>query len=113
MSKFEAQNIRNVAIVGHSGEGKTSLAEAMLFNGKAIDRMGKTTDGNTVMDFDEQEIARGISVSLSVAYAVWNDVKINTVLYYSVHSHFRDRQVRPENKSIYANRFNTFGNSKV
>ena len=70
MSKFEAQNIRNVAIVGHSGEGKTSLAEAMLFNGKAIDRMGKTTDGNTVMDFDEQEIARGISVSLSVAYAV-------------------------------------------
>ncbi len=79
MSKFEAQNIRNVAIVGHSGEGKTSLAEAMLFNGKAIDRMGKTTDGNTVMDFDEQEIARGISVSLSVAYAVWNDVKINII----------------------------------
>ena len=68
MSKFEARNIRNIAIVGHSGEGKTSLAEAMLFNGKSIDRLGRTSDGNTVMDYDEQEIAKKISISLSVAY---------------------------------------------
>lgn len=79
MSKFEAGNIRNIAIVGHSGEGKTSLAEAMLFNGKSIDRLGKTTDGNTVMDYDEQEIAKKISISLSVAYTVWRDTKINII----------------------------------
>ena len=60
-----AKNIRNIAIIGHSGEGKTSLAEAMLFNAKVIDRLGKTADGTTVMDYDEQEIARGISISTS------------------------------------------------
>ena len=74
---FNAKNIRNVAIIGHSGEGKTSLAEAMLFNGNQIDRMGKTQDGNTCMDFDEQEIARKISVSTALAYAIWKDTKIN------------------------------------
>lgn len=79
MSKFEARNIRNIAIVGHSGEGKTSLAEAMLFNGKSIDRLGRTSDGNTVMDYDEQEIAKKISISLSVAYTVWRDTKINII----------------------------------
>ncbi len=79
MSKYEANNIRNIAIIGHSGEGKTSLAEAILFNGKTIDRLGKTSDGNTVMDFDEQEIARGISISLSVGYTEWQGVKINVI----------------------------------
>ena len=74
-----AQNIRNVAIIGHSGEGKTSLAEAILFNGKTIDRLGKTSEKNTVMDFDTEELARGISISLAVAYANWKDVKINII----------------------------------
>ena len=60
MGKIISKNIRNVAIIGHSGSGKTSLAEAILFNGKSIDRLGKTTDKNTVMDFDEQEMQRGI-----------------------------------------------------
>lgn len=77
--KFNAKDIRNIAIIGHSGEGKTSLAEAMLFNGGSIDRLGKTDAGNTVMDFDEQEIARKMSISLSTAYTVWNDTKINIV----------------------------------
>ena len=77
MGKFLAENIRNIAIIGHSGEGKTSLAEAMLFNGGIIDRMGTTADKNTVMDFDEQEMARGISISLSAGYTIWNGVKIN------------------------------------
>ncbi|MBO5286204.1 MAG: elongation factor G [Clostridia bacterium] len=76
---FSAKDIRNVAIVGHSGSGKTSLAEAILFNGGSIDRLGKTASGNTVMDFDEQEIQRGISISLSTAYTKWNDVKINVI----------------------------------
>lgn len=74
-----AKNIRNIAIIGHSGEGKTSLAEAMLFNAKVIDRLGKTADGTTVMDYDEQEIARGISISLATANATWEGVKLNIV----------------------------------
>ena len=72
-----AKNIRNIAIVGHSGEGKTTLCEAILFNGGAIERMGRVDTGTTVSDFDEQEIARKMSVSLSAAYTTWKDVKIN------------------------------------
>ncbi len=79
MGQFNADNIRNIAIIGHSGEGKTSLCEAILFNGKSIDRLGKTTDKNTVMDYDAEETARGISISLSCAYTCWQDVKINLV----------------------------------
>ena len=79
MGKFTAENIRNIAIIGHSGEGKTSLAEAMLFNGKSTDRLGSVTDKNTVMDYDEQELSRGISVSLGLAYTVWDGVKINLI----------------------------------
>ncbi len=79
MSQILSENIRNVAIVGHSGAGKTSLAEAILFNGKTIDRLGKTADKNTVMDYDEQEMARGISISLACAYTSWRDVKINII----------------------------------
>ena len=79
MGKIISQNIRNIAIVGHSGAGKTSLSEAILFNGKSIDRLGKTADKNTVMDFDEQEMARGISISLACAYTFWRDVKINVI----------------------------------
>lgn len=79
MGVITADKIRNVAVIGHSGEGKTSLCEAILFNGKSIDRLGKITDKNTVMDFEEQETARGISISLSVAYTYWKDVKINLV----------------------------------
>lgn len=79
MDKICAEKIRNVAIIGHSGEGKTSLAEAMLFNGKSIDRLGKTTDKNTVMDYDAEETARGISISLSCAYTYWQGVKLNII----------------------------------
>ena len=72
-----AKEIRNVAIIGHSGEGKTTLCEAMLFNGGVIDRMGKTEDGTTVTDFDELEKAKKNSVYTSVAYLIWKGVKIN------------------------------------
>lgn len=79
MGKIITEKIRNVAIIGHSGSGKTSLAEAILFNGKSIDRLGKTTEKNTVMDHDDQEMQRGISISLACAYTYWDDVKINLI----------------------------------
>ncbi len=71
------ENIRNIAIVGHSGEGKTTLCEAILFNGGAIDRMGKVADGTTVSDFDELEKAKKMSIYTSCSYVNWKDVKIN------------------------------------
>ena len=76
---ISAKDIRNVAIIGHSGEGKTTLFEAMLFNSGVIERMGRVDNGTTVSDFDEQEIARKMSVSLSVASVIWKDVKINLI----------------------------------
>lgn len=79
MGNVISEKIRNIAIIGHSGEGKTSLAEAILFNGKSIDRLGKTTDKNTVMDYDAEELSRGISISLACAYTEWEGVKINIV----------------------------------
>ena len=75
--ELSAKNIRNLAVVGHSGEGKTTLCEAILYNAGAIERMGKIENGTTVCDFDEQEIARKTSISLALAYCVWKDVKLN------------------------------------
>ena len=71
------ENIRNIAIVGHSGEGKTTLCEAILLNGGAIDRMGKVADGTTVSDFDELEKAKKMSIYTSCSYVNWKGVKIN------------------------------------
>ena len=73
----QSENIRNIAIVGHSGEGKTTLCEAMLFNGGAIDRQGKVPDGTTVSDFDELEKAKKMSIYTSCSYLIWKDVKVN------------------------------------
>ena len=75
--KFQGEHIRNIAVVGHSGEGKTTLCEAMLFNGGAIDRQGKVLDGTTVSDFDDLEKAKKMSIYTSCSYLVWKDVKIN------------------------------------
>ena len=74
---ISGENIRNIAVIGHGGEGKTTLCEAMLFCAGAIDRMGKTDDGTTTTDFDELEKARKSSVFLSCANLTWKDVKIN------------------------------------
>lgn len=71
--------IRNVVLLGHSGSGKSTLMEALLFNGGSIDRMGNVTEGSTVSDWDEEEIARGISLRLSVAPYVQNGIKVNVV----------------------------------
>ena len=79
MKDYQAQDIRNVAIAGHGGRGKTTLAEAMLYLAGATDRLGKVADGNTVMDFDAEEKKRKISVSSAVAPLEWRDVKINLI----------------------------------
>ena len=74
---IKGENIRNIAVIGHSGEGKTTLCEAMLFNGGAIDRQGKVPDGTTVSDFDELEKAKKMSIYTSCSYLIWKDVKVN------------------------------------
>lgn len=72
-----AKEIKNIAIIGHSGEGKTTLCEAMLFNAGVTDRMGTVESGTTVTDFDEIEKAKKFSVYTSVAHLNWKGIKIN------------------------------------
>lgn len=77
MKNYTADNIRNIALAGHTGKGKTTLAEAMLFIAGATDRLGRTKDGNTVMDFDPEEKKRECSFSTSLASLEWKNTKIN------------------------------------
>ncbi|MEE9179889.1 MAG: elongation factor G [Vicinamibacteria bacterium] len=77
MKTYETANVRNIAIVGHGGSGKTSLTSAMLFDSGAVNRMGKVEEGNTVTDFDADEIERQISFSTGLAHCEWNKTKIN------------------------------------
>jgi elongation factor G len=77
VKSYPTENIRNIVLVGHGGAGKTSLAEALLFRSGAITRMGKIQEGNTVCDFDEEEIKKQISVSTALAPVEWDDHKIN------------------------------------
>ena len=79
MAGISAKNIRNIALLGHGGEGKTTLAEAILFNAKALDRQGRVDDGNTTMDFDPEEIGKKISISLATANATFKGVKLNLI----------------------------------
>ncbi len=79
MSKLSAGQIRNVAIIAHSGAGKTSLTEAILFNAGAIDRMGSVEAGNTTTDCEPEEISRKISVVSAVAHCDWKDTRINLI----------------------------------
>lgn len=76
---YTPDKIRNIMIAGHSDSGKTTLAEALLFTGKAIDRQGRTEEGNTTMDYDPEEVRRGGTLSTSIAPIEYNDIKINLV----------------------------------
>lgn len=79
MKQYLAARIRNIALTGHSDSGKTSLAEALLFKAGASDRLGKTSEGNTVCDFDPEEIKRKVSVCTAVAPFAWGSTKINLI----------------------------------
>ena len=76
---YTAKDIRNICLLGHGGDGKSALAESMLFLTKGTDRLGKRADGNTVSDFDSEEIKRGYSISTSVLPVEYNKCKINVL----------------------------------
>ncbi|NMA49498.1 MAG: elongation factor G [Tissierellia bacterium] len=77
MKAYATDKIRNVALLGHSSNGKTTLTEAMLFATGVTSRQGKVTEGNTVSDFEKQEISRGVSIGTSVVPIEWNNLKFN------------------------------------
>ena len=79
MANLTTKSIRNVALLGHGGSGKTTLAEAMLYGSGTIDRFGRTPDGTTICDYDTEEIRRGFSLSLATANLTWKDIKINVL----------------------------------
>ena len=74
---YTANAIRNICLLGHSGSGKTALAESLLYMTGAIDRMGKNADGNTVCDYDPEEIRRNISISTAVVPLEYKNTRIN------------------------------------
>lgn len=77
MKEMPSENLRNVALVGHGHSGKTSMVSALLFNTKMVNRLGKVDQGNTVTDYDEEEIARKTSIQASLAYVYKDKIKIN------------------------------------
>ncbi len=79
MAQYNTKQIRNIALAGHGGSGKTSLAEAMLYVSGGTDRLGNVPDGNTVCDYDAEEQARKFSLSAATAHVFWKDVKINII----------------------------------
>lgn len=79
MAVIQTKDLRNICFLGHGGSGKTSLAEAMLYMNKATDRLGSTGAGNTVCDYDPEEIKRGFTISASCANFNYKNVKINLI----------------------------------
>lgn len=79
MKDYSCEKIRNICLLGHGNAGKTTLTEAMLNITGATDRFGSVVDGNTVMDYDPEEIKRKFSISTALAPVEWNDIKINVI----------------------------------
>ena len=76
---YTAKDIRNICLLGHGGDGKSALAESMLYLTKGTDRLGKRADGNTVSDFDPEEIRRGYSISTALIPVEYNKCKLNVL----------------------------------
>ncbi len=79
MNKYAVGKIKNVVLMGHGGAGKTSFAEAMLFNAGVVDRLGKIADGATVSDYDPEEIKRSISINTTMVPYEWKNTKVNVI----------------------------------
>lgn len=92
MKVYDAATIRNVALVGHTGSGKTQLVSAVLACAGMVNRFGKVDDGTTVTDFDEEEIARKHTLSASLAFAEWNKQKVNLIDTPGIGNFFSDAQ---------------------
>ena len=79
MVNFDVEKIRDIAVIAHGGAGKTSLVEAMLFNSKATDRFGSVDSGNTITDYEPEEIERKISISSTMAFCDWKGFRFNII----------------------------------
>ncbi len=79
MKEYLSKDVRNVVLLGHSGSGKSAFVEAALYLTKAIDRMGKTVDGTAAMDYDPEEVKRGLSVYTAMGPIEWKNTKINFI----------------------------------
>src|ERR1044072_2967461 len=79
MKVYDTKDIRNIGIVGHGHSGKTSLASAMLFDSGATQRLGRVDDGSAITDYDEDEVARKLSIYSSIAHCEWNGNKLNII----------------------------------
>ena len=79
MKVYDSREIRNVGLIGHGDSGKTSLASAMLYSAGAVNRLGRVDDGNTVTDYDDDEISRQITINTAVAHCEWGSSKINII----------------------------------
>src|SRR5438093_1573112 len=79
MKVYEISEIRNVGIIGHGSSGKTSLASALLFSSGTVNRLGRVDQGNTVTDFEEEEIARKVSISSALCHLEWKKIKLNLI----------------------------------
>ncbi len=79
MKVYDAPSLRNVALVGHSGAGKTQLVSTLLFDAGAVNRIGRVDEGTTVTDYDDEEISRKHTLSAALAHVEWNRTKINVI----------------------------------
>ena len=79
MKVYDSRAIRNVGLIGHGDSGKTTLASAMLYLAGAVNRLGRVDDGNTVTDYDDDEISRQITINTAVAHCEWGSSKINLI----------------------------------